>query len=326
MPTLESKYSLVEQAKRIDPSGNQALIAEVLNRNTGNILAEAPWLPSNDIWTHKTTRRGTLPAGSRRKLNQRITQSTTKTTEIMDVIEMIEDYSDVDCALCDSMPSPAMFRAGEVDAFIEGLGQTMVSDILYGDASADPDSMNGIASRVNAIDDRFVKDAGGTGSDVTSIYIVTWGRDMTHLIYPKNMAANLGVKHEDKGRVTSETDEGLMEVYRDHYVIRCGMSVRHPRAIGRLANIETSGASNTFNEDDLIAIINNMVTGPGTRIYVNETIKTQMQIKLKDKNNVFYTQDSNGDALSGMPVMRFQGIPIRQIDREILLNTETAIS
>lgn len=326
MPTLNNTYSLVEQAKRIDPDGTQAIIAEVLNRKTGQLLAEAPWLPSNDIWTHKTTRRGTLPAGSRRRLNQRITQSISKTTEIMDVIENIEDYSDVDAALCDSMPSPAIFRAGEADAFVEGIGQTLASDVIYGDAGADPDGMNGFAPRLATIDDRFVIGQGGTGSDVTSIYIVTWGRDTVHLIYPKNMAATLGVKHSDKGKVTSETSEGLMEVYRDHYVVRCGLSVRHPRAIGRLANIESAGATNTFDEDNLIAIINNMVTNAGTRIYCNETIKTQMQIRLKDKTNVYFTQDSGGNGLSGMPLMRFQGIPIRDMDREILLNTESAIS
>lgn len=325
MALLTSTYSLVEQAKRIDPSGNQAKICEVLNRNVGNLLAEAPWLPSNDIWTHKTTRRGTLPAGSRRKLNQRITQSVSRTTEIMDVIEMIEDYSDVDVALADSMPSPAMFRAGEVDAFIEGLGQTVVSDLLYGDTNFDPDGMHGLAARMGALDGRFVIGAGGAGGDTTSIYIVTWGADTAHLLYPKNMASNLGVQHTDKGQVTSETADGLIEVYRDHYVIRCGLSIRHPRAIGRLANIESSGAVNIFDEDDLIALVNNMQIGAGTRIYVNETVNTQMQIRLKDKNNVNYTQ-SEGDGLSGMPLTRFQGIPIRKIDREILLNTETVVA
>lgn len=325
MATLTSKYSLVEQAKRIDPSGAQALIAEVLNRNTGMILGEAPWLPSNDVWTHKTTRRASLPSGSRRKLNQRISQSVSRTTEIMDVIEMIEDYCDVDAALVDSMPSPAMFRSGEVDAFIEGLGQTIVSDVLYGDANADPDGMHGLSARMGTLDGRFVIGEGGTGSDVTSIYIVNWGQQSAHLIYPKNMANSLGVEHTDKGQVTSETSDGLIEVYRDHFCIRCGLSVRDPRAIGRLANIESSGTSNTFDEDNLIQLVNNMKTGPGTRIYVNETIMSQMQIRLKDKNNVNYTADG-GDGLSGMPLMKFQGIPIRQIDREILLNTETAIS
>jgi len=325
MATLTSYYSLVEQQKRIDASGNQAKIVEVLNRNIGQILAEAPWMPSNDIWTHKTTRRGSLPSGSRRKLNQRIAQSTSSTTEIMDVIEMIEDYSDADVALVDSMPSPAMFRGGEVDAFIEGLGQTVASDVLYGDSNADPDGMHGLAARMGTLDGRFVIGASGTGDDVTSIYVVTWSPDMCHMIYPKNMASNLGVQHTDKGQVTSETADGLYEVYRDHYVIRCGLSVRDPRAIGRIANIESSGSTNIFDEDDLIALVNNMKIGAGTRIYVNDTISTQMQIRMKDKANVNYTQDS-GDGLSAMPLMRFQGIPIRKMDREILLNTESAIT
>lgn len=324
MATLVSTYSLVEQAKRIDPSGAQALIAEILNRKMGNLLQEAPWMPSNDIWTNKTTRRGSLPTGSRRKLNQRISASVSRTTEIMDVIETLEDYCDVDQALVDSMPSPALFRAGEVDAFIEGLGQTIVSDILYGDSNADPDGMHGLAARLGTVDGRFIIDAAGTGSDVTSIYIITWGQASAHLIYPKNMASSLGVKHEDKGQVTSETSSGLIEIYRDHFIIRCGMVVRDPRAIARLANIESAGSSNTFDEDDLIALLNNMNTGPGTRIYCNETIMTQMQIRAKDKNNVNYTP--GGNALSGEPQLYFGGVPVRHFDREILLNTETAIS
>lgn len=324
MATLTSSYSLVEQAKRINPDGTQALIAEVLNRRTGMILSEAPWMPSNDVWTNKTTRRGSLPTGSRRKLNQRISQSVSRTTEVMDVIEMIEDYCDVDVALADSMPSPAQFRAGEVDAFIEGIGQTITSDILYADANADPDAMHGLAARTGTLDGRFVIGAGGTGSDLTSIYAVNWSQATAHLIYPKNMAATMGVQHNDKGQVTSETSSGLIEVYRDHFIVRCGLVVRDPRAIGRLANIESSGTVNTFYENDLITLLNNMTKGPGMRLYVNETILTQMQIRAKDKANIYYTP--GGNALSGEPPLYFNGVPIRQIDREILLNTETAIA
>jgi len=324
MGALTSQYSLVEQAKRIDPSGNQAQIVEVLNRKMGEIMTDAPWLPSNDVWTNKTTRRASLPTGSRRQLNQRISQSVSRTTEVMDVIEMLEDYCDVDVALVNSMPSPAQFRSGEVDAFIEGLGQTIVGDILYGNANVNPDAMHGLAPRLGTLDGRFVVDGSGTGSDVTSVYVVTWGQATAYLIYPKNMAANLGVQHTDKGQVTSETSSGLIEVYRDHFVIRCGMVVRNPRAIGRYANIETSGADNTFDEDKLITVLNNMEKGPGTRIYCNETILTQMQIRSKDKTNVYYTP--GGNALSGEPPLYFGGIPVRQFAREILLNTEDAIS
>jgi hypothetical protein len=325
MATNTSNYSLVEQAKRIDPDGDQAKIAEVLSRKTGGILEEAPWMPSNDIWTNKTTRRASLPTGSRRRLNQRIAASVSRTTEILDVIENVEDYLDVDKQIVDSMPSPAMFRSGEVDAFVEGLGQTIVGDILYGDSNADPDAMHGISARLNSIDGRFVIGEGGSGSDVTSIYVFNWDPNSCFLAYPKNMASELGVKHTDLGQTTSETTDGLMEIYRDHFVVKCGMVVRDPRAIGRLANIESAGAANTFDEDNLIALLNNMNTGPSTRIYVNETILTQMQIRLKDKNNVNYTAD-DGDGLSGQPPLKFNGFPIRRIDREVLLNTEAAIS
>ena len=325
MATLTSTYSLVEQAKRIDPDGEQARIAEVLNRKMGGILQEAPWMPSNDIWTNKTTRRSSLPSGSRRKINQRVSASVSRTTEIMDVIENLEDYVDVDAMLVDSNPSPAQFRSGEVDAFIEGLGQTIVSDIFYSDSNADPDAMHGIGPRTDTLDGRFVIGEGGTGSDVTSIYVVTWSPQGAHLIYPKNMASNMGVQHEDKGQITSETSSGLMEIYRDHFFIRCGLVVRDPRALGRLANIESAGASNTFDEDNLIALINNMNTGPTTRIYCNETILTQMQIRAKDKANINYSFD-DGNGLSGQPPIMFNQVPVRKIDREILVNTETAIS
>jgi hypothetical protein len=324
MSALTSNYSLVEQAKRIDPSGNQALIAEVLNRKMGMILKEAPWMPSNDVWTNKTTRRGSLPTGSRRKLNARVTQSVSRTTEVMDVIEQLEDYCDVDAALVNSMPSPALFLAGEVDAFTEGLGQTITSDILYANNGVDPDSMHGIAPRLGALDGRFVIDGGGDGSNVTSVYVVNWGQTSAFLIYPKNMAVTLGVQVEDKGQVTSELSTGLMEVFRSHFIIRCGLVIRDPRSIGRIANIEATGADNTFDEDGLITLLNNMNTGAGTRIYVNETILTQMQIRCKDKSNVNFTP--GGDALSGAPPLYFNQIPIRPMSREILLNTEDAIA
>jgi hypothetical protein len=324
MPTLTNYYSLVEQAKRIDPNGDQARIVEVLNREMGEILTDAPWLPSNDIWVNKTTRRASLPTGQRRKLNQRITNSVSRTTEIMDVLGIIEDYCEVDAKLVRSMPSEAVFLSGEVDAFIEGIGQTVVSDILYSNTFMDPDAIHGLGPRLATLDGRFVIGAGGTGSDLTSVYAVTWGQDTAYLMHPKNMPSNMGVNHEDKGYVTSETADGKMEIHRDHFEIVFGLCVRHPRAIGRYANIEQlSVGVNTFDEDDLITLLNNMKVGPGTRLYMNETIMTQGQIRCKDKNNVYWTP---GNGLSGEPFLYFSGVPCRKIAREILINTEDEIS
>ncbi len=330
MATLVSKYSLIEQAKRINPDGTQAVIAEILNYENPMLL-DAPWLASNDIWTNKSLRRASLPTGSWRKMNGGVATEVSRTTEIMDVIGMLETYCETDKEYIDNQPDAKQARMDEARAFIEGLGQTLGSAMLYGNALTTPEKMHGLAPRLATIDSQYIIGQSGTGSDVTSIYIVTWGRSSVHLIYPKNGDAQLGIKHKDLGEVTISSSTTAVasaaqyQGYRDHFQVKCGLVVKDPRCMGRLANIETSGASNLFDEDNLIKILNRMKTNEGTRIYCNDTVLSQMQIKLKDKNNVNYSS-GQGNGLSGEVPIYFQGIPVRKIAREILLNTEDAIS
>ena len=328
MATLSSGYSLLEQAKRLDPDGKMAIIVESLNLEMGMILEEWPWRPSNDVWTNKTVRRASLPTGTWRKLNTGVAVENSKVTELLDVIGMLETYAEYDKEYIDSFPSPSVARLDESRAFLEGLGQNLVSKLLYGNANADPDQLHGLAPRLATVDGKYVIDGGGTGSDVTSIYVVTSGVNEAHLIYPKN-SISLGIQHKDFGEVTltdattSAPNTSQYQGYRDHFQVKCGFVVRHPRCIGRVANIETTGASNTFDEDDLIKLLNYMKVTPATRIYANQTILTQAEIKLKDKTNVNWTAE---EGLGGLPFMKFRGIPVRKIDEQILLNTETAIS
>jgi hypothetical protein len=328
MSTLTTYYGLVEQAKRLDPDGKLSTIVEVLNREMGNILMEAPWLPSNDTWTNKTLRRGTLPTSARRKLNSGVAKSNSRTTEVMDVIEMREVYAEYDKDYIDAFPEPGRARLMEAEAFLEGLGQDLVSDILYCNSYKDPDGMHGLAPRLDTVDGEFVISASGS-SAVTSIYVVTWGANYAHFIYPKNMA-NLGIKHTDLGEVTitdattSAPNTSQFQGYRDHFQVKCGLVVRHPKCIGRIANIESSGSSNTFDNNDLVTLLNNMKIDASTRIYCNQTIKTQAEILMLDKSNMYWT--SGKDAIGGEPFIAFRGIPVRMIDKDILLNSETAIS
>lgn len=332
MATLTSSYSLVEQAKRIDPDGKLATIVEVLNRDTGMILQEFPWIASNDIWVNKTTRRATLPSASRRKLNKGVAKGVSRTTEVMDVIEMLSIYAEYDKDFIDSFPDAARARLQEAKAFLEGMGQSLISDILYCDSNADPDGMHGLAPRLDTVDGEFVINAGGSGSDVTSIYVVTPGENEVYLTYPKNMP-NLGIEHKDLGEVTLEEYDSsgaatgrLYQGYRDFFQVKCGLVVRDPKCIGRVANIETSGDSNTFDEDHLIKLLGNMRVNGSTRIYCNQTIMTQARIKMKDKSNVHWVAEPGNAALAGLPFMSFDGIPVRKIDKDILLNTETVVA
>jgi hypothetical protein len=212
----------------------------------------------------------------------------------------------------------------EATGFLEGLSQTFATTFFYGNANTDPEQFSGLATRMSSLSATTnVIGSSGTGSDLTSVFGVQWNARYVHLIYPKGSA--VGLMHEDLGLDTVEDSDGnKFRAYVDHFQWKTGLSVRDPRSIFRLANIESTGSSNIFDEDNLITLINRMpMSARGLVMYVNATLKTQMQIALKDKTNVNYTADS-GDGLSGMPLLRFQGHPIRKSDAITI--TEAALT
>lgn len=151
-----------------------------------------------------------------------------------------------------------------------------------------------------------------------------WAYDKVGMLYPRNSTAGLQV--QDMGKIiTQDSSSNDFLAYVTHFTWDAGLFVKNPRSIGRIANIESSGTSNIFDEDDLITLLNRMTSGPGLRIYANETVITQAEIALKDKTNVNWST-MDAAALGGAPFLRFRGIPVRKIDSSILLNTEAALT
>lgn len=323
MTTTLTQLTLMELANRTDPTGNLATIAEVLTE-MNEILIDAPWVEANNQFAHRITRRASLPSGTWRRVNQGVAYSSSQTIPVSEAIGILEAFSRVDRVLVDTAPNPTEFRNDEATPHIEGLSQDLAYALIYGDASTTPETMTGLAPRLNATSLNNVVSEGGS-SALTSIYVVQWGKTKTHMIYPKGHKA-IGVEHKDIGlQIVNDASSNPYLAYVDNFVSNSGLCVRDDRNIARYCNIETgSGATLIFNEDLLIGLINEMPNGgKGAVIYCNSKVKTQMQIRLKDKTNVNFTQDS-GDGLSGKPLMRFNGCPIRQVDQ--ISNAETAVS
>lgn len=311
--SVYAQLTLLELAKRHDPNGETAAIVESLEQEN-EILKDALWLEANDVWSHKTTRRTTLPTGTWRKLNAGVAAEASKTQEVVEGVGMLESYAESDKALVDSAANPKSFLNTENSAFVEGLGQTLAETMIYGNITTAPEQFQGLAYRMAALDATHnVIGQGGTGSDLTSIYIVQWSPTRVHMIYPRGHKT-VGVEHRHLGEHTKVDGSGLMwQVYRDWFGVKAGLCVRDDRCIARLANIECSGASYTFDEDNLITLLNRMPgSGAGAVLYVNDTIQTQMEIKLKDKSNVQFTP---GNGLAGEPVVRFRTCAIRKVDK-----------
>lgn len=322
--TTNTQLTLLELAKRLDPKGNAAVIAEVLNE-TNEVLSDAPWSEANNVFSHKTTRRLSLPSGSWRKLNAGVASEISTTIEVTETIGMLESYAENDKMIIDAYPDRESGRMQEVKPFIEGLGQELAQTMIYGSTITTPEEFDGLATRMGNLDaNGNVIGQGGTGSDTTSIYIVQWGLDKVHMIYPKG-SKNIGIVHKDLGEKTKiDSNSKMWQVYRDHFKFSGGMVCRNARNMARLANIETAGTSNIFDEDNLIILLNRMpMRGKGARLYCNQTVITQMEIKLKDKSNVNWAP-GKGEGLAGEPVMYFRGNPIRLVEQ--ILDTEKAIT
>lgn len=315
-----STLSIKELTARIDPRGRPARIAEVLQQKNA-ILEDIPMIEANETFTNRTVRRSAEPTGSFRKLNLGIAPAASKTTPIVDVVGLLESYSKIDERVVAAAPSPREFRSSEDMAHVAGMGKTIAGKLIAGNANTTPEEFTGLNARLSSTSALNVIDAGGSGSDTTSIYIVTWSTDYTYGIYGRGMVG--GIKAEDLGLQMIEASGIINTWWVTHFVWEVGLVVRNERGIGRIANIESSktATTNAFNEDDLIDLLVEMDVQPSTRIYVNRNIYAQIWKRLKDKNNVYFTKNDGLDA-GGLPVS-FNGIPIRLVEQ--ITNTQTAI-
>jgi hypothetical protein len=321
--TTYKQLTLPEIANRIDPKGNLATIAEVLAQEN-EILYDAPMIEANDIFHHTSVQRDSLPTGTFRQLNRGVLPEASTTQDVVDTMGILETFAEADCDLVDAAPNPKQVRSDEGKAFLEGMAQTMAATLMYGNKGTDPEEFDGLAVRMASLAATTnVIGAGGTGSDLTSMYIVQWGVNTAHFIYPRGSKA--GLVHNDLGKETKVDSSGRMHrVYRDQYQWKLGLVVKHPKAIARYANIETNSASNSFNEDHLIRLLTRMPKrGKGATIYCGIEMFAEMRIRLKDKSNVYF-EPGRGEGLAGEPVMYFDGRPIRAVEQILL--TEAALT
>ncbi len=330
-------------AKRIDPDGKVSDIIELLSQ-TNEIMQDELVVEGNQPTGHVTTVRTGLPSATWRLLNYGVPTGKSTTVKIVDNCGMLETYSVVDKALADLNGNTAAFRLSEDMAFLEGMNQQMAQTMIYGNTSTNPERFMGLAPRYNttasAQTGANVIDAGGTASVNTSIWLVCWGPNTCHGIFPKGQMA--GLKNTDKGDITPAYDanNNRYEAYTTHYKWDLGLSLRDWRFVVRIANIDTSlitgqSAANLINA--LVRAVHRVPVMPSMAsteqnsdagrplsfgmpaIYCNRTIRTWLDIQALNKTNMLLQFEN----WHGRAVTTFRGIPIRTVDA--ILNNESRI-
>ena len=322
MATLSAIHpTLLDVTKRLDPEGNIDAIAELLSQ-TNEVLDDMVWLEGNLPTGHRTTVRTGLPTPTWRKLYGGVQPTKSTTAQVTDACGMLEAYSETDKALADLNGNTAAFRLSEDRAHIEGMNQEFASTLFYGNESTEPEAFTGFAPRFNstsANNGENVISGSGSGSDNNSIWLVCWGPNTVHGIYPKGSVG--GLQFQDKGQVTIENidgSNGRMEAYRSHYRWDCGLTVRDWRYVVRVANVDLSDLTkNAASGADLIDLMTQAVEQvPNINLgkpvfYVSRTIRSFLRRQIMNKvANSTLTMEQVGGKL----VTLFDGIPVRRVD------------
>lgn len=320
--------TMLDVARRTDPNGKIATIVELMS-DQNPILEDMVVQECNNGSVHRTTIRTGLPAGTWRKLYQGVQPEKSTTRQVNDACGMLEAYSQIDKALADMSADKAKFLLTESQAFIEGMNQTMATALFYGDSDKNPEQFTGLSARYDSYGtdpDKSsfnVIDAGGRGSSNSSIWMIYWGAQTMHGLYPKGSKA--GLSHSDLGEVTQTNADGSMyQVYRAHYKWDLGFSVRDWRYAVRIANIDMEKIDGD-NAADLISLmikashkIPAMAQGRPV-IYCNKDIATALDLQALKKENLMLTYSE----VAGKPQTSFRGIPIKVCDA--IINEEAAV-
>jgi hypothetical protein len=315
--------TLYELKNAHDPSGNLAKIVDILWA-TNSVLRDAYWEEANDITSHVYAQTVVEPTGEFGVINKGVAYEDGITTQVREHIGMLESYSKIDERLLKRARNKDAYRAQRNAMTLRGMTKKFHDEFFYGTTVGAPEGVDGIATRINGLSDwpNSTKSAGGSGNDNTSIYVIKWGPEGVFLVYPRGDGGGQRmIEEKDMGLQKVTDTNGVYYAWETHFMLNFGLCIADPRAIQRYCNLEVTGSTNIFDEDHLIEVLNRMEDMENVVIYCNRTVKTQMDIALKDKNNVNFSVD---EAWGKPGVLHFKGVPVRLCDQ--IVDTEDTVS
>jgi len=338
MTTLATTHpTLADVAKRLDPGGKIDKIAEILNLSN-EVLDDMVMIEGNLPTGHRSTIRSGLPAPTWRKLYGGVQPTKSRTVQVTDNCGMLEAYAEVDKALADLNGNSAAFRLSEDMAHIEGISQELASTLFYGNESTEPEAFTGFGPRFN---DQAAENGGNIltsaatpdASDNASIWLIGWGPNSVHGIYPQGSKA--GLQMTDKGQVTIEdangSNGGRMEAYRTHYRWDAGLVVRDWRYVVRVQVDAEDLVKDAATGPDLIDLLSQAIdllpslNNIRPVFYANRTVRGFLRRQIMNKvasSTLTIEHLKNGFGMTRTAPM-FDGIPVKRCDA--LTNTESGI-
>lgn len=338
MATLGSSVlTLSDWAKRLDPNGKTAMIAEVLSQ-TNEMVNDIQFKEGNLPTGEQTTIRTGLPAVYWRLMNQGVPNSKSTTAQVTEQCGNLSARSQVDQDEAELNGNVNEYRLSESVAFLEAMSQKFATTLIYGSA-ANPEEFVGLANRYTSTSDANGQNillAGGAGSDNTSIWLCGWGNKAVYGVFPKGSKA--GLVHEDLGLDDAfDSSNNRFRAYMDLYKMKAGLTVKDWRYAVRIANVDVSDLAGLTGTQAVTAstsiiklmsrAIDRLPTMAGIKpcFYANRTVLSHLRLIGLDKSSSAVTVETALNQF-GQTIQetKFLGIPVRLNDA--IINAETAIS
>lgn len=337
---INSQWTLVERAKLAGPKGVRVgKIIDVMDKmGVEDFMRDVPYFQANQGLRHRVIRTASRPTSTRRNFYQGVGETIQATQVVYEPVILFEQRSSIDEDELDTIENPKEARRQQIRGHLAGIQEDFVTACFTDDRTSGSEYINGFQTRLDTLSYPghttetlpYVWDNGGSGSYTCSAYIVEWGPQASHAIYPSGNAvrgSQFGIIYRNKGKeqkADSDNTANTFYAYVDQFKKWAGLVCNDARKVTRICNIARDRTNQySFNEDVLIEALNHgHFNKAASRIYMNPYIKTQVDIRAKDKSNVRWdTRD-----VFGKPITTFLGMPIRVLDETILTGTETALA
>ena len=305
-------------------------------RQSDPFMDDMGWVECNSGENHESKYRTSLPSAHFRMVNDYIPRGKSTTQKQIDTTGSIEAWSEIDAEFIDGTAAEgrgADIRIDESKATIMGIGNASAQMMLYGSLAEDPRAFDGLSTRYSRLSDNKecignnIINAGGTGSNNTSIWVVNWSPQTIYGIYPKS--GTVGVKREDFGRTIDKNSDGEgRPVYQDYYTRKLGLCIEDWRSTVRIANVDVTDLTSEAAAADIIDLLTDAfykipnavrsIDGVNPVIYCSTAVAAALTKQSQKKTSPIVIDNSHGK-----PVKSFWGYKIKECDA--ILNNEECV-
>ena len=304
------------------PDGNNAVTVIELMSEVNHILPHMIFKPSTNMKFETRSFENYLPEADDIQIGTGGPNVKVGLGQWTEEINALEARSKVDLKLVQYAPgNAAALRTQQERGIVRGMSHQIARRLLYGNKTTNPLQFNGIATRYASKSHRSVWTCGGTGSALTSVYLVRWNTDDgLYCFYPQNHPM-MGIDVTPLGQSTVFDENGREhEVIRTRFGFDWGLALADPRNVMRVADINPNGSSNNIDPRVLVTAFNHMNTQQNVWIYANRAVLSQLDVQMIEKANVEHEPMNPW----GRPVRWFMGVPLALCDAISIAESATA--